>query len=523
MTAALETRVGWCPGALRPMPSRDGLIVRVKPRGATLSPAQAIGIAAAASSFGNGALDLTSHANLQIRGASEATLAGLTTALDRLGLLDPDVGAETRRNVMMSPLAGLDPEALLDIRLIVAALEDRLVAETGLAGLPGKFCFAVSDGGRLPLGDAGADVTFDAVRISQLCDGFVVRLGGDDGTVAFCPAPRVPDVAAHLARWFIAARAADPDLRRMRHAVARFGAAAILAAAGLRAEASTHPSPSWPGLSRPPTPVDEARRGQEGWSSYVESGAVLGAAAALAEVGLRAKSSTHPSPSWPGLSRPPTPTDETRSGDTQARDSGVGHFSLEGGVGGRDKPGHDDFGLRKAFRRDETCHVLGVAAAFGRLDAAQLDTLARGAAQAGASELRLTPWRAILVPGLTRSAAERLAADCAATGLITDPDDPRLRVAACAGATGCHRGTTPVLEHAARWAALLEPGPCDRRDPAACLGLRQRLRPPRYSTDDTGGRGRAISRREPRHARPCRARRRRGRALLGAACKDRPT
>ncbi len=342
MTAALETRVGWCPGALRPMPSRDGLIVRVKPRGATLSPAQAIGIAAAASSFGNGALDLTSHANLQIRGASEATLAGLTTALDRLGLLDPDVGAETRRNVMMSPLAGLDPEALLDIRPIVAALEDRLVAETGLAGLPGKFCFAVSDGGRLPLGDAGADVLFDAVRISQLCDGFVVRLGGDDETVAFCPAPRVPDVAAHLAGWFIAARVADPDLRRMRHAVARFGAAAILAAAGLRAEASTHPSPSWPGLSRPPTPVDEARRGEEVWSSCVghhaawdgvggrdkpghdaaaesESGAVLGVAAALVAVVLRAKSrlksSAHPAPSWPGLSRPPTPVDEARRGE----------------------------------------------------------------------------------------------------------------------------------------------------------------------------------------------------------------
>ncbi len=98
---------------------------------------------------------------------------------------------------------------------------------------------------------------------------------------------------------------------------------------------------------------------------------------------------------------------------------------------------------------------------FGRLDATQLDTLARGALRAGASELRLTPWRAILVPGLTRSAAERLAAECAAAGLITDPGDPRLRVAACPGAPGCHRGTTPVLDHAARWAALLGPGHVD--------------------------------------------------------------
>ena len=136
MTGAPEARVGWCPGALRPMPSRDGSIVRVKPHGATLSPDQAIGIAAAAITFGNGALDLTSHANLQIRGASDASLPGLTEALDRLGLLDPDAGAEARRNVMMSPLAGLDPEALLDTRPVVAALETRLVGEVGLAGLP---------------------------------------------------------------------------------------------------------------------------------------------------------------------------------------------------------------------------------------------------------------------------------------------------------------------------------------------------------------------------------------------------
>ena len=250
MTTAPETRVGWCPGALRPMPSGDGLIVRVKPRGATLSPAQAMGIAAAASAFGNGALDLTSHANLQIRGASDASLPALTEALDRLGLLDPDVGAETRRNVMMSPLAGFDPEALLDIRPIVAALENRLVGDAGLAGLPSKFGFTISDGGRLPLGDVGADVTFDAGwpslpgtgRVTQRhgCDmdltGFAVRLAGDATTLAFCPVQSVPDVASRLAGWFIMARGADPDLRRMRHAVERFGASAILDAVGLRAE-----------------------------------------------------------------------------------------------------------------------------------------------------------------------------------------------------------------------------------------------------------------------------------------------
>ena len=34
---------GWCPGALRPMQSGDGLVVRIRPRGGRLSPAQAVG------------------------------------------------------------------------------------------------------------------------------------------------------------------------------------------------------------------------------------------------------------------------------------------------------------------------------------------------------------------------------------------------------------------------------------------------------------------------------------------------
>ena len=39
---------GWCPGALRPMTSGDGLILRVRPPLSRLAPAQARGLAALA-------------------------------------------------------------------------------------------------------------------------------------------------------------------------------------------------------------------------------------------------------------------------------------------------------------------------------------------------------------------------------------------------------------------------------------------------------------------------------------------
>ena len=78
MTFAVK---GWCPGALRPMESGDGLIVRVRPWNSALTPAQARAIADGARRHGNGLIDLTRRANLQLRGVSPATLAPLQEAL----------------------------------------------------------------------------------------------------------------------------------------------------------------------------------------------------------------------------------------------------------------------------------------------------------------------------------------------------------------------------------------------------------------------------------------------------------
>ena len=346
------------------MASGDGLIVRVKPRGGRLTIEQAIGIAASAARFGNSALDLTSRANLQIRGVGHDGLPGLTAALDDLGLLDASPEAESRRNVVVSPLAGLDPMAAFDIRPAVAGLEDRLAAEASLAALPAKFGFAVSDGGQMPFDGPPADVRFDAL-LDDARPAFAVRLDGDDGTAAVCAASAMPETAIRLARVFVGARSRNQDLHRMRDLVARDGASDVFDRAGLATR----------------RPVSAGR-----CSTVTEM---------------------------------------------------VGAITLRPERGGV---------------------VLGAAAPFGRFDAAQIDGLARNAAAAGALEHRLSPWRAILTTGLDVAAANSLGKACAAAGLIVDPADPRLRVAACVGAPGCHRGTAPTLDLAARWARLVGPG-----------------------------------------------------------------
>ncbi|KJZ32252.1 precorrin-3B synthase, partial [Paracoccus sp. S4493] len=96
---------GWCPGALQPMESGDGWVVRIRPPGGRLDAAQAQAIADAAQTHGNGVIELTGRANLQLRGVTPATHAPLIAALRPHGLIDPDIATETRRNILVTPFA----------------------------------------------------------------------------------------------------------------------------------------------------------------------------------------------------------------------------------------------------------------------------------------------------------------------------------------------------------------------------------------------------------------------------------
>jgi precorrin-3B synthase len=126
LTATFDVK-GWCPGALRPMESGDGLIARVRPWCGAFSVAQAGGLAEIAERLGNGHIDLTRRANLQIRGLREEGLPALHDALSRLGLLDPDPATEAARNIMVGPLASAKVRALAE-QLSRALTEDRRIA-----------------------------------------------------------------------------------------------------------------------------------------------------------------------------------------------------------------------------------------------------------------------------------------------------------------------------------------------------------------------------------------------------------
>ncbi|MCB1360356.1 MAG: cobalamin biosynthesis protein CobG, partial [Rhodobacteraceae bacterium] len=160
---------GWCPGAHRPMMSGDGYVVRVRPRLAQLSRAQALGLCAAADRHGAGLIDLTNRANVQVRGVAESAWPALMADLEALGLLDADVATETRRNIVTAPdwVPGDETEWLA--MELTARLDE-------LPALPPKMGFAIDAGAAPVLQDVPSDF-----RIERgTSGGLILRADGRD-------------------------------------------------------------------------------------------------------------------------------------------------------------------------------------------------------------------------------------------------------------------------------------------------------------------------------------------------------
>jgi precorrin-3B synthase len=184
---------GWCPGALRPMESGDGWVVRVRPQGGRLTQAQAEGIAALAAQYGNGLIDLSSRANVQLRGVTPASHAPLVQGLRDLGLIDADAGAEARRNIVVSPFWA-EGDGTTGITGALAGM----LAAPDAPDLPGKFGFALDTGPARVLAGVSADIFVTRTGPGA----YVVHAAGaDHGTP--CDAGTAVGTAMALARWFI--------------------------------------------------------------------------------------------------------------------------------------------------------------------------------------------------------------------------------------------------------------------------------------------------------------------------------
>lgn len=126
-----------CPGLLRPFLAEDGAIVRLRVPGGAVPVAVLRALLEVGAELGAPVIQLTSRGNLQLRALPDPLPPAAMDRIEATGLL-PSASHERVRNVLAAPLAD-------DLGPLVAALDAAIVADPALAGLPGRWLFALSD------------------------------------------------------------------------------------------------------------------------------------------------------------------------------------------------------------------------------------------------------------------------------------------------------------------------------------------------------------------------------------------
>jgi len=248
-----------CPSALRLHQAADGPLARIRLPGGRLRPDQLRVLAESAHDLGNGAIELTSRGNVQLRAVRDAS--ALANRLDAAGLL-PSAAHERVRNIIASPLSGR-VGGIADIRPLVGELDDGLLARPRLARLPGRVLFTVDDG-RGDVSGLGADIGLHAVTPTE----FTLILAGHDTGVRL-PSTAAVDRALDAAEAFHGVRTDEWRLAEVDDGIAR-----VLGALGYEAPV---PTPIGPAACAPPV----------GWLDQADGLVALGAGVRLGSLEAR--------------------------------------------------------------------------------------------------------------------------------------------------------------------------------------------------------------------------------------------
>ena len=215
-----------CPGLLRIVQALDGGICRVKLAGGVLSSAQARAVAEAASACASGVLELTNRSNLQIRGVRADRQAELIERLLGAGLGPQHADADDVRNLLLSPAAGLDPQALLDTRPLAAALLELLQNTPALHGLSAKFALQLDGGEALAMLEHPHDIWLSALPGAPARLAFGLAGCPGDAPMATVRIEQAPLLIEQLLRLFL--DLAGNDHSRMRQLLAVMPAGQLL-------------------------------------------------------------------------------------------------------------------------------------------------------------------------------------------------------------------------------------------------------------------------------------------------------
>ncbi|MBP2448716.1 precorrin-3B synthase [Rhizobium leguminosarum] len=214
--AVAMRRRGACPALAAPMPTGDGLLVRLRPAGGALTLAQFTALARSAAAHGNGILEITARGNLQIRGLQAETVGQLASDIDAAGIIVANGPA-----IEISPLHGIDPQERSDPAAMEMALRRTLHDLIASSRLAPKLSIVVDGGGAFGLSALSADIRI----VAQSDADWLVAINGDEETampLATGPTEAAVSAVGEVLSLLVAlgqgsrARDIDPALLRAR-------------------------------------------------------------------------------------------------------------------------------------------------------------------------------------------------------------------------------------------------------------------------------------------------------------------
>ncbi len=197
-------------------PNSQGYMMRLRAPGCQLTAEQFRVLASCAEDFAGGYSHITTRGSLQLREIQPRFVIDMIERMETASLTAQGTGADSARNLTVTPSAGFDVDELVDMRPQAKRLSTRILRTRELQGIPRKFNISFDNAGRLSCLSDTNDIGFLATIVNENDQGVEagiwcrIALGGITGhkdfardTGLMCRPEDTVDVAEAMLRVFV--------------------------------------------------------------------------------------------------------------------------------------------------------------------------------------------------------------------------------------------------------------------------------------------------------------------------------
>lgn len=197
-------------------PNSQGYMMRLRAPGCQLSADQFRCLARCAQDYAGGYAHVTTRGSLQLREIRPRSVIEMIEVMEAANLTAQGTGADSARNLTVTPSAGFDVDELVDMTPQARRLSTRILRTRALQGIPRKFNISFDNAGRLSCLSDTNDIGFLASVVTDNDQGVEpgiwcrIALGGITGhkdfardTGLMCRPGDTVDVAEAMLHVFV--------------------------------------------------------------------------------------------------------------------------------------------------------------------------------------------------------------------------------------------------------------------------------------------------------------------------------